>query len=103
MTYRASNGTADRALRVLGLFDDARPAITAADVARELGVGRSTAYRYVKGLVAAGFLAAEPGGGLTVGPRVVELAGLARRGWASARSRCRRCATCATRSARRSC
>jgi DNA-binding IclR family transcriptional regulator len=80
VTYRASNGTADRTLRVLGLFDDARPAITAADVARELGVARSTAYRYVKGLVAAGFLAAEPGGGLTVGPRVVELAELARRG-----------------------
>ena len=34
----------------------------------------------MKGLVAAGFLAAEPGGGLTVGPRVVELAELARRG-----------------------
>ena len=80
MTYRASNGTADRALRVLALFDEARPVVTAADVARELGVGRSTAYRYVKGLVAAGFLAAEPGGGLTVGPRVVELAELARPG-----------------------
>jgi DNA-binding IclR family transcriptional regulator len=78
--YRASNGTADRALRVLGLFADARPSITAADVARELGVARSTAYRYVKGLVAAGFLASEPGGGLTVGPRVVELAEIARRG-----------------------
>ena len=80
MTYRASNGTADRALRVLALFDEERPVVTAADVARELGVGRSTAYRYVKGLVAAGFLAAEPGGGLTVGPRVVELAELARPG-----------------------
>jgi DNA-binding IclR family transcriptional regulator len=78
--YRASNGTADRALRVLALFADARPAITASDVAQELGVARSTAYRYVKSLVAAGFLAAEPGGGLTVGPRVIELADIARRG-----------------------
>ena len=78
--YRASNATADRALRVLGLFDDARPAISAADVAAELGVARSTAYRYVQGLVAAGFLASEPGGGLTVGPRVIELADIARRG-----------------------
>jgi DNA-binding IclR family transcriptional regulator len=78
--YRASNGTADRALRVLSLFGDARPAITAADVAQELGVARSTAYRYVKSLIAAGFLAAEPTGGLTVGPRVIELADIARRG-----------------------
>lgn len=78
MPYRASNGTADRALRVLGLLHPARPVVTAADIARELGVARSTAYRYTKGLVAAGFLAAEPGGGVTVGPRIVELAELAR-------------------------
>ena len=48
VTYRASNGTADRALRVLALFDDARPAITAADVARELGVARSTLFKRLK-------------------------------------------------------
>jgi DNA-binding IclR family transcriptional regulator len=77
--YRASNGTADRALRVLGLFDEGRPAITSADVAAELGVARSTAYRYLKGLVEAGFLAREPGGGLTVGPRVIALAEIGRR------------------------
>jgi DNA-binding IclR family transcriptional regulator len=77
--YRASNGTADRALQVLSLLGATRASITAGDVARELGVGRSTAYRYVKGLLEAGFLAPEPGGAFSVGPRVVELAEVARR------------------------
>lgn len=44
-SYRERNATADRALDILLLFSDERPALSGAEVALHLGVARSTAYR----------------------------------------------------------
>lgn len=79
--YRERNSTADRALDILGLFDEAKLAVSAQEVAQALGVARSTAYRYLQSLVGNGFLEEEPRGGYRLGLRVLELARLARRGY----------------------
>jgi len=79
--YRDRNSTADRALTVLNLFTEQRLTLSATDVATELGVARSTGYRYLESLVATHFLEEAPGGGFRLGMRVLELARLARRGF----------------------
>jgi DNA-binding IclR family transcriptional regulator len=79
--YRERNTTADRALTILGMFDDDRLQISAAEVADALGVARSTAYRYLQTLVSTSFLEEAPGGGFRLGIRVLELARLARQGY----------------------
>ncbi len=79
-TYRERNSTADRALDILLMFDDERLVITAQDVAAQLSVARSTAYRYLQSLTGSGFIEEADGTGYRLGPRVVELARLARRG-----------------------
>lgn len=80
--YRGRNSTADRALDILLLFADDRLALTAGEVATHLGVARSTAYRYLQSLTSNGFLTEnEDGGpGFRLGPRVLDLARLARKG-----------------------
>ncbi|GCD94989.1 IclR family transcriptional regulator [Embleya hyalina] len=78
---RGRNSTADRALDILLLFRDDRLALTASQVAGHLGVARSTAYRYLQSLTANGFLEENDGGvGFRLGPRVLDLARLARKG-----------------------
>lgn len=79
--YRERNSSADRALDILMLFDGQRLTLTGADVATRLGVGRSTAYRYLQSLVATGFVE-ETGdrAGFRLGARVLQLARLAGRG-----------------------
>jgi len=79
-TYRERNSTADKALDILLMFGDDRPTLAAAEVARNLDVARSTAYRYLQSLVQSGFVEEHPGGGFRLGPRILELARLARRG-----------------------
>jgi DNA-binding IclR family transcriptional regulator len=79
--YRERNSTADRALTILGMFTDAQPTISAGDVAAQLGVARSTAYRYVQSLVGENFLEEAPSGGFRLGMRILELARLARRSY----------------------
>ncbi|VXC43508.1 IclR family transcriptional regulator [Arthrobacter sp. 9V] len=79
-TYKDGNSTADRALTILGLFSDARATISATEVASELGVTRSTAYRYLQTLVGSAFLQEGPKSGFRLGPRILELARIARRG-----------------------
>jgi DNA-binding IclR family transcriptional regulator len=79
--YRERNSTADRALDILALFDEERPVITGAEVARHLGTARSTAYRYLQSLVGSRFLEEAPGGGFRLGLRLLELARLARRSY----------------------
>lgn len=80
-TYRERNSTADRALDILLMFDDRRLVITATEVAAELSVARSTAYRYLQSLTGSRFVEeADGAGAYRLGPRVVELARLARRG-----------------------
>lgn len=77
--YRDRNSTADRALDVLQLFTDDKLVWSGAEIAEQFGIARSTGYRYLKGLVAAGFIE-ECDGGFRLGPLVFELARLARKG-----------------------
>ncbi|WP_211298313.1 IclR family transcriptional regulator [Kineococcus rhizosphaerae] len=79
--YRERNSTAERALEILGLFDEDHPVISAARVAEQLGTSRSTAYRYVQSLVSSQFLEEAPGGGFRLGLRVLELARVARKAY----------------------
>lgn len=75
------NATADRTIDVLLLFDERRPLLTAAEVARELGIGRSTTYRYLQTLRSSGLVEEDPaGGGFRLGCRIFQLARAARRG-----------------------
>jgi DNA-binding IclR family transcriptional regulator len=79
--YRGRNSTADRALDILLLFRDDLLLLSAQRVAEHLGVARSTAYRYLQSLTAMGFLEENDGGsGFRIGPRVLDLARLARKG-----------------------
>lgn len=78
--YRERNSTADRAFDILSMFTEQRLAISAAEVAEEMDVARSTAYRYLQSLVGSGFLEESDGGRFRLGRRILELARLARRG-----------------------
>lgn len=78
--YRERNSTADRAFDILSMFTEQRLAISAAEVAAEMGVARSTAYRYLQSLVGSGFLEESDSGRFRLGRRIMELARLARRG-----------------------
>lgn len=79
--YRERNSTADRALLILGMFSDARVEISGLQVAAELGVARSTAYRYIQTLESADFLEESDGRATyRLGPRVFDLARIARLG-----------------------
>lgn len=78
-TYRDRNSTADRALDVLQLFSEDKLVWTGAEIAEQFQVARSTGYRYLKGLVSAGFVE-ECSGGFRLGPRIFELSRLARKG-----------------------
>ncbi|MFF9572007.1 IclR family transcriptional regulator [Streptomyces sp. NPDC014685] len=78
--YRGRNSTADRALDILLMFDEDRLVLPATEVAARLGVARSTAYRYLQSLTSNGFLEESEGSGFRLGPRVLDLARLARKG-----------------------
>jgi DNA-binding IclR family transcriptional regulator len=62
----------ERGLRVLQLFDRARPLLTAAEMARALAIPRSTAFRIAQTLEALGFLQRE-GDRYRVGAAVLRL------------------------------
>ncbi|MFD0901889.1 IclR family transcriptional regulator [Actinomadura sediminis] len=78
--YRERNSTADRALDILLLFGDSRLVVGGQEVADHLGVARSTAYRYLQSLASSGFIEEQRPAGYRLGPRVFELARLARKG-----------------------
>ncbi|NRQ32183.1 IclR family transcriptional regulator [Nonomuraea sp. NN258] len=78
--YRGRNSTADRALDILALFGDDRLVLGGQEVAEQLGVARSTAYRYLQSLAGSGFVEEARPAGYRLGPRVFELARLARKG-----------------------
>ena len=80
--YRERNATADRALEILLMFSDSVLTVSAADVSTHLDVARSTGYRYLQSLTTWGFLEESEGGGFRLGPRVFDLARLARKGLA---------------------
>ena len=77
--YRDRNSTADRALDILLLFNENKLVWSGTEIADEIGVARSTGYRYMQSLVNAGFVEEAPGG-FRLGPRIFELARLARAG-----------------------
>ena len=75
------NTTADRAIDVLLLFDDDAPVLSAGEVAERLDMSRSTTYRYLQSLRSYDLLEEdEARGGFRLGPRVHELARIARKG-----------------------
>jgi DNA-binding IclR family transcriptional regulator len=78
--YRERNSTADRALDILLMFEDRRLVVGGQEVADHLGVARSTAYRYLQSLASSGFIEEQRPAGYRLGPRVFELARLARKG-----------------------
>jgi len=77
--YRERNSTADRALDIIGLFSSEKPVWAGAEIAAQLGVARSTGYRYLQSLVSGGFIE-EAAHGYRLGPRIFELARVARAG-----------------------
>jgi DNA-binding IclR family transcriptional regulator len=77
-SYRERNSTADRTLDILALFARGRVRITGAELAAELGVARSTTYRYLQTLTSSGFIEEDPDGGFRLGMRIFELARVAR-------------------------
>jgi len=79
--YRERNSTADRALDILMMFTDTQPVLSGNAIAEQLGVARSTAYRYLQSLVNTRFLEEAPGGGFRLGLRILEIARLARRSY----------------------
>jgi len=75
------NSTADRAIDVLFLFDAQNPVLSAGDIAERLGMSRSTTYRYLQSLRASNLLEEDAArGGFRLGPRIFELARIAREG-----------------------
>lgn len=62
-----------RVFDVLDLFSSALPVIRVDDIMQRLGLPRTTAYRHVKLLCEAGFLAPVGGANYSLGPRVVAL------------------------------
>ena len=78
-TYRDRNSTAERALDILLLFTDDKLVWSGAEIAERFEVARSTGYRYLKGLLDGGYVE-ECANGYRLGPKVLELARLARKG-----------------------
>jgi DNA-binding IclR family transcriptional regulator len=78
---RGRNATADRAIDILLLFSDHAPLLTAEEIADQLGMSRSTTYRYLQGLRAYGLVEeSETSGRFRLGPAIVRLARVARKG-----------------------
>lgn len=67
-----TRSTSERVLGVLDLFTETEPSWTMEGIARELGLSRTTAYRYAKTLTDSGFLLALNAGFYVLGPRFIE-------------------------------
>jgi len=74
----AANSTADRALDVLLSFSEQAPIWSASDLASELGMPRSTLYRYLNSLRASNLIVEDQSGRYRLGPRILQLARVAR-------------------------
>lgn len=77
----SANSTADRAIEILLMFNDDHPARTAVEVAERFGMSRSTTYRYLSSLRSQGLLVDAGDGAYRLGPRIFQLARVARRGY----------------------
>ncbi|MBU8539220.1 IclR family transcriptional regulator [Falsiroseomonas tokyonensis] len=74
-TLEARRGASslEKMLGLLDLFTTASPAWSTEELIRVSGTSRSTCYRYIKALQAAGLLTPVAGGAWMLGPRVIEL------------------------------
>jgi len=73
------NAIADRAIEILLSFSDDKPVLSAEQLREANGMSRSAIYRYLTSLRANGFIAEEPGQGFRLGPKLIEMARIARR------------------------
>jgi DNA-binding IclR family transcriptional regulator len=67
-----SQSSLERMLGLLDLFTTSAPVRPVTDLVNYLGTSRSTSYRYIKALHAAGLLEAVANGRYVLGPRIVE-------------------------------
>ncbi|MBI1218620.1 MAG: HTH domain-containing protein [Rhodobacteraceae bacterium] len=74
------NAVADRALDILLSFSDDRPVLTANQLREANNMSRSTIYRYIASLRSKGLITEDQGGGFRLGPRLIAMARIARRG-----------------------
>ena len=72
------NAVADRAIDILLSFSDDQPVLTANQLREAHGMSRSTIYRYLTSLRANGFIVEEAGKGFRLGPKLIEMARIAR-------------------------
>ena len=64
----------ERGLAILSAFKSGRPLLGISELAREIGLGRSTTHRYVATLAALGYLQQDPATRkYRLGPRVLDL------------------------------
>jgi DNA-binding IclR family transcriptional regulator len=68
-----AQSSAERMLGLLDLFTPSAPIRPVADLVNYLGTSRSTSYRYIKALNAAGLIEAIADGRYALGPRIIEL------------------------------
>jgi DNA-binding IclR family transcriptional regulator len=73
------SSTADKVLDVLLLFDAGRRELSTDQISTLIDAPRSTTYRYVRTLRDKGFLEKDDRGAFRLGPRILELAHVARR------------------------
>jgi len=73
------NGSLIKAFEILGLFDEDRPEVSAAAVARQLDLNSSTAHRFLLTLEHVGALTSVRRGVFGLGPRLEQLGRLAER------------------------
>ncbi len=74
------NAVADRAIEILLSFTNDSPILTANELREANGMSRSTIYRYLTSLRSTGLVAEEPGKGFKLGPKLIEMARIARQG-----------------------
>jgi DNA-binding IclR family transcriptional regulator len=74
------NATAERAIDVLLLFDEAHPVLSASEIARRLDMPRSTTYRYLQTLRSYQLIEDDARGGFRLGTRIFQLGRIARQG-----------------------
>jgi DNA-binding IclR family transcriptional regulator len=74
----AANSTADRAIDALLAFSDERPVWSAAELAAHFAMPRSTLYRYLNTLRGVGLIAEDEHGRYRLGPRILQLARVAK-------------------------
>jgi DNA-binding IclR family transcriptional regulator len=65
--------SSERVLGVMDLFTESKPNWTIESISKRLGLARTTAYRYLRTLVDAGFLASLNSGVYVLGPRIIQL------------------------------